>query len=72
VSVRNQCGAGTSELQPATTQIAAALWRDVQNVEHAIGKYIISDHPLSEEEWARERATVIDETPIEELPAPTK
>jgi hypothetical protein len=20
-------------------------WRDVQNVEHAIGKYIISDHP---------------------------
>ena len=35
-------------------------------IEHAIGKYIISDHVLTEEEWARERATVIDETPIEE------
>jgi hypothetical protein len=47
-------------------------WRDVQNVEHAIGKYIISDHPLPEEEWARERATVIDEQAVEELPPPTK
>ena len=45
-------------------------WRDVQNVEHAIGKYIISDHSLTEEEWARERATVIDETPLEELLPP--
>jgi hypothetical protein len=43
-------------------------WRDVQNVEHAIGKYIISDRPMTEEEWARERATVIDETPVEEPP----
>jgi hypothetical protein len=39
-------------------------WRDVQNVEHAIGKYIISDRPMTEEEWIRERgATVIDATP---------
>jgi hypothetical protein len=44
-------------------------WRDVQNVEHVMGKYIISDKPMSEEEWARERATVIDETATE-LPAP--
>jgi hypothetical protein len=44
-------------------------WRDTQQVEHAIGKYIISDHPLTEEEWAAERATVIDDV-VEELPAP--
>ena len=31
-------------------------WRDTQQVEHAIGKYIISDHVMTEEEWARERA----------------
>jgi hypothetical protein len=33
-------------------------WRDVQNVDRAIGKYIISDRPMTLEEWARERATV--------------
>ena len=38
-------------------------WRDVQNIEHAIGKYIISDRPMTEEEWIRERAVVIDVTP---------
>jgi hypothetical protein len=39
-------------------------WRDVQNVEHAIGRYIISDRPLSEEEWIKASgATVIDVTP---------
>jgi hypothetical protein len=37
-------------------------WRDVQNVEHVLGKYIISDKPMTEEEWARERAT-LDVTP---------
>jgi hypothetical protein len=54
-------------------------WRDVQNVEHAIGKYIISDKPMTEEEWARERATVIDEKAVEQfglephkLPPPKK
>ena len=43
-------------------------WRDVQNVEHVLGKYIITDRVLSEDEWARERATVIDEKAVE-LPA---
>ena len=38
-------------------------WRDVQNVEHVLGKYIISDRPMSEEEWARERADVLDAEP---------
>jgi hypothetical protein len=45
-------------------------WRDVQNVDHVLGKYLISDRPMTEEQWAKERATIIDETPIEELPAP--
>jgi hypothetical protein len=40
-------------------------WRDVQNVDHVLGKYIISDRPMTEEEWARERATVIDEQATE-------
>ena len=46
-------------------------WRDVQNVDHAIGKYIISDRPMTEEEWAAERATIINDV-VEELPAPEK
>jgi hypothetical protein len=44
-------------------------WRDVQNVDHVVGKYIISDRPMTEEQWAAERATIIDETVVEELPA---
>jgi hypothetical protein len=38
-------------------------WRDQQNVEHSLGKYIISDRPMSKEEWARERADVLDAEP---------
>jgi hypothetical protein len=45
-------------------------WRDVQNVEHVMGKYIISDRPMTVEQWAAERATVIDEV-VEELPSPS-
>ena len=26
-------------------------WRDVQQMEHVLGKYIISDKPMTEEEW---------------------
>jgi hypothetical protein len=37
--------------------------RDAQQLEHVLGKYIIADRPLTEEEWTRERATVIDVTP---------
>jgi hypothetical protein len=39
-------------------------WRDSQQLEHVLGKYIISDRPMTEEEWARERADVIDDTPL--------
>jgi hypothetical protein len=45
-------------------------WRDVQNVEHVLGRYIISDTAMTEEQWIAERATVIDEKVVEELPAP--
>ena len=38
----------------------------MQNVEHVLGKYIISDKPMTEEQWAKERATVIDEKAVEE------
>ena len=48
-------------------------WRDVQNVNHVLGKYIISDRPMTEEEWARERARVIDEKAVEQFdPKPHK
>jgi hypothetical protein len=37
-------------------------WRDSQQLEHVLGKYIISDKPMTEEQWAKERATMIDVT----------
>jgi hypothetical protein len=50
-------------------------WRDVQNVEHVLGKYIISDKPMTAEQWAAERATVVNEVIDDtagELPAPSE
>ena len=38
-------------------------WRDAWQVEHSLGKYVISDKPMTEEQWALERADVIDVTP---------
>ena len=32
-----------------------AHWRDAWQVEHQLGKYIISNKPMTEEEWIRER-----------------
>jgi hypothetical protein len=43
-----------------------ARWRDAWQVEHTLGKYLISDKPMSEEAWAKERATLIDVTPEDE------
>jgi hypothetical protein len=40
-----------------------AHWRNAWQLEHVTGKYIISDKPMTEEEWIRERATVVDVTP---------
>ena len=40
-------------------------WRDVQRIDAAMGHYVLSDRPMTEEEWVRERASVdaIDVTP---------
>jgi hypothetical protein len=58
------------------TVAAPDRWRDVQNVEHVMGKYIISDRPMTIEQWAAERATVVNEVIDDdlprELPAPKK
>ena len=40
-----------------------ARWRDAWQVEHSLGKYVISDKPLTEDQWAKERADLIDVTP---------
>jgi hypothetical protein len=40
------------------------LWRDTHQLEHTLGKYHISDKPMTEEEWIKARA--IDITPKEE------
>jgi hypothetical protein len=47
-------------------------WRDSQQMEHVLGKYIISDQPMSEGQWARERADVIDGTVIEKKLPPSQ
>ena len=43
-----------------------AYWRDARQLEATLGKYIISDKPMTEEEWIRERATMIDVSPNQE------
>jgi hypothetical protein len=35
-------------------------WRDVQHLDQAVGHYIISDRPMSEEQWIAERTKVIE------------
>ena len=35
-------------------------WRDVQNINADVGHYIISDRPMSEEQWIAERTKVIE------------
>jgi hypothetical protein len=43
-------------------------WRDAWQIEASVGKYLISDKPLTEAEWIRERAIVIDEVATEVEP----
>ena len=31
-------------------------WRDVQNIQTDVGHYIISDRPMTEDEWIKARA----------------
>jgi hypothetical protein len=44
-----------------------AHWRDAWQLEHVTGKYVISDKPMTEEQWIRERATVVDVTPTKQI-----
>jgi hypothetical protein len=34
-------------------------WRDAWQMEHMLGKYILSETPMSEEQWIKERASTI-------------
>ena len=34
-------------------------WRDVQRIDSAVGHYVLSDHPMTVDEWIRER-TIAD------------
>jgi hypothetical protein len=43
-----------------------ANWRDAWQVEHTLGKYIISDKPMTQEQWIKERALVLEAEPVEE------
>jgi hypothetical protein len=42
-----------------------ANWRDAWQVEHTLGKYIISDRPMTEAQWIKERALVLEAEPVE-------
>ena len=46
-------------------------WRDGQQLEHVLGKYIISDKPMCEEAWEKARADVIDANDTPTLPEPS-
>ena len=37
-----------------------ANWRDAWQIENVTGKYVISDKPMTEDQWIKERAVVID------------
>jgi hypothetical protein len=41
-------------------------WPDAWQIEASVGKYIISDKPMSDSQWIAERAKTIDVTPEEE------
>ena len=34
---------------------AGKLWRDVQQLQGGVGRYLISDRPLTEDEWIEQR-----------------
>ena len=38
-------------------------WRDAWQVEHQLGKYVLSETPMTEAQWIAERATMIDVSP---------
>jgi hypothetical protein len=49
-----------------------ANWRDAWQLEHVTGKYVISDQPMTEEQWIKERAVVIDGEATDGLKLPLR
>jgi hypothetical protein len=41
-----------------------AHWRDAWQIEASVGRYIISDRPMTPEQWIAERATIVDAEPL--------
>jgi hypothetical protein len=41
-----------------------AHWRDARQLEHLTGKYVISDKPMTEEQWVKERAIDLEATEV--------
>ena len=35
-------------------------WRDLQQIDSQIGHYLLSDHPMTEEQWIAERTIIED------------
>ena len=44
-----------------------AHWRDAWQLEHVTGKYLISDKPMTEEQWISERAIDLEATEVPAL-----
>ena len=42
-------------------------WRDAQQIQGDIGHYLLSDRPMTEDEWIEQRTKVIDAKPISDL-----
>ena len=41
-------------------KVFIAMWRDVQQLQSEVGHYIISDRPMTEDEWIMQRTKVIE------------
>jgi hypothetical protein len=41
-----------------------AHWRAAWQLEHVTGKYVISDKPMTEEQWIKERAIDLEATEV--------
>jgi hypothetical protein len=53
-------------LKVAETQSSRTV---VWKLDHVLGKYVIADRPMTEQEWVEAKADVIEVTPEKEPPA---
>jgi hypothetical protein len=47
-------------------------WRDTWHLEAAVGKYLISDKPMTPEQWIKERALLVDAEATDVTPTAPK